>query len=124
MKLERVIEKLASCSIVPFDEDDALACKLAIQALQEKLERENPKPLTLEELKNMDGEPVWVMHFDGSGARWGIVKSCDYGLGLCAVVDDETACCGAYWFSEVVGTIAYRYKHEHIGEATNMIEGE
>lgn len=33
---------------------------LAIKALQEKLARENPKPLTLEELKQMEGEPVWV----------------------------------------------------------------
>lgn len=29
-------------------------------ALREKAERENPKPLTLEELRQMDGEPVWI----------------------------------------------------------------
>ena len=58
----------------------------------------------------MDGEPVWVMHQDGSGARWGIVKDTEYGL--CAVVDDDTA----YWFTDVCGTIAYRSKP---GEATN-----
>lgn len=33
---------------------------LAIQALQEKAERENPKPLTLEQLKERAGKPVWV----------------------------------------------------------------
>lgn len=33
---------------------------LAVQALQEKAERENPKPLTLAELRQMEGEPVWV----------------------------------------------------------------
>jgi len=61
-------------------------------------------PLTLDELRQMDGEPVWVMHQDGSGARWGIVKDTEYGL--CAVVDDDTA----YWFTDVCGTIAYRSK--------------
>ena len=32
----------------------------AAEALYEKAERENPRPLTLEELKQMDGEPVWI----------------------------------------------------------------
>ena len=62
------------------------------------------KPLTLDELRQMAGEPVWVMHQDGSGARWGIVQDTEYGL--CAVVDDDTA----YWFTDVCGTIAYRSK--------------
>lgn len=34
--------------------------RMAIDALREKAERENPKPLTIEELRQMDGEPVWV----------------------------------------------------------------
>lgn len=34
--------------------------KIAADALREKAEREDPKPLTLEELRQMDGEPVWV----------------------------------------------------------------
>ena len=29
-------------------------------ALREKAEREDPKPLTLDELKQMNGEPVWI----------------------------------------------------------------
>lgn len=33
---------------------------LAIAALREKAEREDPNPLTLEELRQMDGEPVYV----------------------------------------------------------------
>lgn len=36
------------------------ALEFAVSALREKLERENPKPLTIEELRQMDGEPVWV----------------------------------------------------------------
>lgn len=34
---------------------------LAVEALREKAEREDPKPLTLEELRQMDGEPVWII---------------------------------------------------------------
>lgn len=37
------------------------ACVLAVAALREQEERENPKPLTLDELKLMDGEPVWLL---------------------------------------------------------------
>lgn len=35
--------------------------ELALAALREKLARDNPKPLTLEELRQMDGEPVWIV---------------------------------------------------------------
>lgn len=31
------------------------------------------EPLTLDELRQMDGEPVWVEFQDGSGGLWGIV---------------------------------------------------
>lgn len=31
------------------------------------------EPLTIEELRKMDGEPVWVEFEDGSGGLWGIV---------------------------------------------------
>lgn len=36
------------------------ALTMAIDALKEKAERENPAPLTIEELRQMNGEPVWV----------------------------------------------------------------
>jgi hypothetical protein len=42
----------------PNRENDAL--DMAIEALREKAERENPKPLTLEELKERVGKPVWI----------------------------------------------------------------
>ena len=35
-------------------------CKTSLAALREKLERQQNDPLTLEELREMDGEPVWV----------------------------------------------------------------
>ena len=31
------------------------------------------KALTLDELRQMDGEPVWVEFQDGSGGCWGLV---------------------------------------------------
>lgn len=43
---------------------DAEANRIAITALREKAEREDPKPLTLEELRQMDREPVWVVELD------------------------------------------------------------
>ena len=36
------------------------ACRMAVIALREQEERENRKPLTLDELRKMDGEPVWI----------------------------------------------------------------
>lgn len=36
------------------------ALTMAIDALKEKAERENPAPLTIEELRQMDGQPVWI----------------------------------------------------------------
>ena len=65
------------------------------------------EPLTLEQLREMDGEPVWVTHKDGSGGRWGIVNSYK-GTGMCADLDSYTA----YWFDGWCGTIAYRRKPE------------
>lgn len=38
--------------------------RLAAEALREKTERENPKPLTLDDLRQMDGEVVWLEVLD------------------------------------------------------------
>lgn len=37
------------------------ALSMAVAALREQEERENPKPLTLDELRKMDGEPVFIV---------------------------------------------------------------
>lgn len=39
-------------------------------------------PLTLEELREMCGEPVWIERHDGGQSRWAIVGDCDslYGV--------------------------------------------
>ena len=46
------------------------ACRLAVKALRSTTTGE---PLTPEQLREMDGKPVWVEFEDGSGGLWGIV---------------------------------------------------
>ena len=53
------------------------ALDVAVKALEDDNHfREVTKkvePLTLDELRKMDGEPVWVEFQDGSGGCWGLV---------------------------------------------------
>lgn len=59
------------------------AFTMAIDALKEKAERENPAPLTIEELLHMHGEPVYVT-VPGKPHRnkWCIVELCSPRPGL------------------------------------------
>lgn len=70
------------------------ASKLAVEALIEKQERMNPAPLTIEELRSMIGEPVWV-----------VVKST--GRGMWVIVDTT-------WIGLANGYTAYRHKPEEV----------
>lgn len=77
--------------------------QMAIDALREKAEREDPKPLTLEELLNMSGEPVWMVWPDRRiRSRWWIVGSVEW-IGM--EFDDPimTKRYGSVW-------VAYRHK--------------
>ena len=47
-----------------------------------KAERENPQPLTLEELRRMDGQPVWVTFLDD-------VFTIGHTAPLCMIVNAE-----------------------------------
>ena len=50
------------------------ALQVALDALRTQQEREKNEPLTLDELRKMDGEPVWCV--DGFGCeRWGLVNT-------------------------------------------------
>lgn len=77
--------------------------KFAADAIREKMERDNPKPLTIEELKQMKGEPVWVQ---GPGipeyGRWAIVEDA-FGNSLFLVNDFTCHDIGKTWE-------AYRHK--------------
>lgn len=49
----------------------ALELETALTALHEQLDRMNPKPLTLEELRKRDGRPVYLQYGDGMHG-WGV----------------------------------------------------
>ena len=53
-----------------------------LDALQEKAERENQKPLTIEELRQMNGLPVWVQELSGirDNTGWALVEVDDSGV--------------------------------------------
>ena len=72
----------------------------AIEIYNRRAEPEN-KPLTLEELRERVGKPVWATHEDESGGRWGIVDVNKFGI--CANVDADSA----YWFDDECKNIAY-----------------
>lgn len=58
--------------------EDVEAEIVAFKALQEMQERQYPKPLTVEQLKEMIGEPVWVQPPDmPEFGRWGLVEDAD-----------------------------------------------
>ena len=83
--------------------------EVAAAALREKAERENPQPLTIEELKQMKGEPVWVQ---GPGqpeyGRWAIVEDA-FGNSLYLLNDYTCHDIGKTWN-------AYRHKPKEVQE--------
>ena len=68
------------------------ANRSALAALKEKQDRENPAPLTNDELRQMFGEPVWCIYEGGSS--W-------------FVVTDSL-------FTVINGITAYRHKPEEV----------
>lgn len=52
------------------------ACRMAISILRARTDPPPNDPLTLEELREMDGEPVWVVEINGYPPRWGLVYWC------------------------------------------------
>lgn len=86
------------------------------EAIQEKLDRENPKPLTIEELRQMDGEPVWVSDRKyPSDSGYCVIRApkdtfSDHGDRYC--IAEIPGCeCGWHEFEKYgVDWIAYRHK--------------
>lgn len=87
--------------------------EIAAAALMEKAEREDPKPLTIEELKQMIGEPVWVQ---GPGipeyGRWAIVEDA-FGNSLYLLNDFTCHDIGKTWE-------AYRHKPKEADAETAL----
>ncbi len=77
------------------------AFDIAIAALRAQQERENPKPLTLDQLREMDGEPVYL-----DVDVWALVK---YDVGDPLFVFNEGGPCDAKLWYEQIGP-AYRQK--------------
>ena len=60
------------------------AVDMAISALRKQgnsIEIEAIKPLTLDELREMDGEPVWVVYGEDEG-MWALVEVCEESIFL------------------------------------------
>lgn len=77
-------------------------------ALREKAERENPKPLTLEELRQMEGEPVFLVIENLDVQRWAILDFSG---------DERTSFQnGLRFLNEVYGMtwICYRHKPKEV----------
>lgn len=83
----------------------------AIEAWNRRAEPEN-KPLTLEELRQMDGEPVWVVTLDGTDEpRWGIVTSAEkHGTYLLCALNGVATADYADFDSYNDTWVAYRHK--------------
>lgn len=81
MTRERAAELLSE--VIVLDEPEmAEAHRVAISALREQ-ERfgEANKALTLDELRKMDGEPVWVVYGEDAG-MWALVEVCEESIFL------------------------------------------
>lgn len=70
--------------------------EIALEALQEKAERENPQPLKPEQLKELVNCPYWHKSLIGNGDKWAILPAY-------TAQNPEDYHYGEYWF-------AYRYK--------------
>lgn len=109
----RILEYPVSKWSMDWDErDDGLsyydAIQLAVSALRNQLEPNDP--LTLDELREMDGEPVWV-EYPGRWSGWHLVK---LSLGVFITVYLWTSK-GYATFAEAAfadGAIVYRRKPE------------
>ena len=94
-------------------EDYVKACTVAISALRAQKEQESNDPLTLDELREMDGKPVWIVE-DPDWGHWE--------LSVCAedyVLERETDFYGMKYDDpdgryglHKLGWLAYRRKPE------------
>lgn len=92
----------------------------AIQILQEKLQRDNPHRLTLAQLQKMNGQAVFCVDAKGKG-KWALVHVDNE---MCTDADFGDWEFYEYGHNSPYGWKAYKTEPKHIGEATNMVEGE
>lgn len=88
------------------------AISIAQDCIADRIDRLNPQPLTLDELRGMDGLPVWCVDCFGNQC-WAIVNVADDDC-----IDNETGAwsMGLYGISDkpidLTGWLAYRTKPE------------
>lgn len=85
------------------------SCEIACHAIQENIERENPKSIPYKNLKNFVHRPIFIV--DGNVRCWTILVS---------VNDDfahfvESEDCGVRLISEGCGITWFAYEHEPKG---------
>ncbi len=97
MTKEDAMDCLARCADGSDPEYDA-AVALAVAALRAQVEAERNEPLTLEQLREMDGEPVWVKTL----GVWGLV---DVALDLVVTRKGDLSLC-------VYGGTGRLYRHK------------
>ena len=77
-----------------------------IAALQAQAERENPKPLSLEEMRELSETPVWCADNDGNSG-WALVSGRDE---VCTDANYRDWEFYEYGWDSKEGWLAYRYK--------------
>lgn len=110
MTLNRAIECLKTGSKMPDyyvsnDEVDE-ACEIACQAMREKIERENPKPIPYENLKNFIHRPVFIV--DGNVRCWTICNRVSKDFAHFS----ESVKCGVHLMKEDCGVSWFAYEFE------------
>lgn len=87
------------------------AYDMAIFVMRYLMEREENASLTLEELRKMDGEPVWIVSLTDDFTSWGIVRVTEMGESWSLAVAGTSRIIG---FKDDYGETwtAYRSKQE------------
>jgi hypothetical protein len=87
-KAIKVLEELAEIYRMEQSTDSYYATRYGIEALKEKEARDNPKPLTLEELKEQTGKWVWVLLLNKSVGALCCTKVWQIGDEFCYFCDN------------------------------------
>lgn len=98
--------ELNGCEMKPEWQRTMDVCLVAVEAIREQEVRENPKHLTLDELRQIDGEPVWIerrVSDSSDDKEWALVYT---GGGFCRTSVGNIAFFALYGIS----WLAYRSK--------------
>lgn len=110
MTAEEAIAIINGANVMVMNRDPdkfVAATNEAIIALYFVKQMENPKPLTIEELQLMNGEPVWI----DDVKCWGVINTDDHGTWKdVPFVTFYSKCVEFTWNVEMRGLTCYRHK--------------